>query len=139
MNDENKESKETVPARDRVELKKIDTTKQRQEVDEEKISQLMEEKRKADEILKEEDAKLNPLHRMILTSFQKDRMILLQLIIVINQTRKVMGQGLFTEETVKAHCDELVEWGFCTHQSVEFQGKTNEVYIITDKGKELAF
>ncbi len=122
--------------REMPELKSVKTRGQR--IDQEEMSRLQALKAMANEESMKEEQQLEPFDRVILSSFQKPRMQLERLWIITNQSRQIMGEEPYPQEKIKTHCDKLVILGYLEYQAVEFEKKTNHVYILTDKGKEEA-
>ena len=130
MNSEaEKEGKEKKGAKEAVKLEHIETKKQ-------EVGDLSKES----ELLKikemESTTTLSSLEKTILNAFQKKRMILTRIAIVVNEGRLAFEQPKIPMADLKAILDILVKKGYLTHEIVEYDGQKNDVYILTEEGQQ---
>lgn len=83
--------------------------------------------------------KLTPDEQAILTSFQKKRMLMDRIWIIVNQSRIQMGLDAYKLDDLKQMLDRLVDLGYLKYEAVEYESKINDVYILTELGKEQVF
>jgi hypothetical protein len=132
MSEPEKENADKKSARDTVDLTHIDTKKQ--EVgDLSKESALL----KIKEL--ESTKTLSSLEKTILNAFQKKRMILTRIAIVVNEGRLAMKQESIPMADLKAILDIMTSKGYLTYELVEFDGQKNDVYILTEEGEQEMF
>ena len=117
-----------------VSLKHVETKKQ--DIDEEEVSKLRDFQEAAEKELGITHEKLSTEENSILASFLKTRMILQRIFITLNQSRNMMGLEVISEKDLKKHLEHLVKLDYMTYEEVDYQDKINEVYILTEKGKE---
>ena len=75
--------------------------------------------------------------RTIMDCFEKPRMILQRIYIIFNQSRKMVNQEIMKEDEMRAKLANLKKKEYITIEKFEYNGKENEAFILTDKGKEL--
>ncbi len=121
---------------EREKVKLTHTETRGQKIDESKMNELRQIKKKYDEGAVAEDQLLSPFDRVLLSSFQKDRMQLERLIIITNQGRRIMGEKTYPKKKFKEHLEKLVSLDYLEHEEVEYEHKINQIYILTEKGKE---
>ncbi len=131
---------EEQPKKSGPEIIKLKHTKTRgQRIDKEGMEDMLKIKKDYDQQVIGDEQKLESFDRVLLSSFQKDRMTLERLLIITNQSRAVMGQETYTKKRIKDHLDKLVDLEYLEHQEVTYENQTNDVYILTEKGKEESF
>jgi predicted transcriptional regulator len=79
---------------------------------------------------------LSALQAVLLQAFQKKRMDLTRLMIVVNTGRKTSGLPQLTVEEITAELDTLIHGGFLTLQLVEYEGQVNKIYVLTEEGEQ---
>ena len=84
-------------------------------------------------------AKLTTDEQAIMTSFQKNRMLLDRIWIITNQSRIQMGMDGYKRGNLKKILDNLVDMGYLKYEAVHYESKFNDVYILTELGKEQVF
>ena len=119
--------------RDLPTLTHVETRKQ--QVDQNKIAKLLAEQQKLED-QKQQNLGVSGDEKSILTAFEKDRMLLDRIWIIVNQSRTMMGLDPYKRDLLKAKLDELVEKDLLSHQQVEYDRQVNDVYILTDLGKD---
>lgn len=133
MGKEEEKEERRKAAKEFVNLTHVETKKQ--QVDTNELSGLMAVKKNYDA---EVTAKFNLTaeDRAILSSFQKKRMMLERVWIIVNQSRTQMGLSPIKLSDIKQELDDMVKAGFLDHEEVEYEQKKNDVYILTEKGEE---
>lgn len=130
-----KNEKEKKPAREAVNLTHVET--QKQQVDKAKLANLLslQQQRNAQTT---QAKTLSPDQQTILRSFQKDRLLLDRIWIIVNQTRQSLALEPLKRVEVKDLCEQLVEEGYLYFEQVTdpMTKNVNEVYILTEKGKD---
>ena len=133
----NKEEKEeSKTAKDFINLTHVETKKQK--VDYRGMGDILSQKEKYDE-QQQFRKKLTTDEQAILTSFQKNRMLLDRIWIITNQSRIQMGLDGYKRENLKGILDNLVKLGYLKYEVVEYESKINDVYILTELGEEQVF
>ena len=130
------EMEESKIAKDFVNLTHVETKKQK--VDYRGMGDILSQKKKYDE-QQQFKQKLTTNEQAILTSFQKNRMLLDRIWIITNQSRIQMGLNGYKREDLKEILDNLVKLGYLNYEVVEYESKINDVYILTEFGKEQVF
>ena len=130
------EKEESKIAKDFVNLTHVETKKQK--VDYRGMGDILSQKKKYDE-QQQFKQKLTSDEQAILTSFQKNRMLLDRIWIITNQSRIQMGLNGYKREDLKEILDNLVKLGYLNYEVVEYESKINDVYILTELGKEQVF
>ena len=120
-------------AKEFVDLVHVDTKKQI--VDKSDMADMLNVKKEFDAQAENVDT-LTSDDRSLLSSFQKKRMMLDRLYIIMNQSRKMLGMELFKRDEIKEMLDSMVFSGYLDYKAIEYEGKTNEVYILTEKGED---
>ena len=128
----NKEDKQKA-AKEFVDLVHVDTKKQI--IDKSDMADMLNVKKEFDAQAENVDT-LTSDDRSLLSSFQKKRMMLDRLYIIMNQSRKMLGMELFKRDEIKEMLDSMVFSGYLEYKAIEYEGKTNEVYILTEKGED---
>ncbi len=137
MKDKSKKKKhKSKAAKDFVNLTHVETKKQK--VDFSNMVDVLSQKEAYDE-QQQFRKKLTADEQSILTSFQKKRMLLDRIWIITNQSRIQMGMELYKQKKIKEILDSLVKLGYLTYELVEYDSKINDVYILTELGKEQVF
>ena len=137
MKDKSKKKKDkSKAAKDFVNLTHVETKKQK--VDFSDMVDVLSQKEAYDE-QQQYRQKLTAAEQSILTSFQKKRMLLDRIWIITNQSRIQMGMELYKQEEIKEILDNLVKLGYLKYEVVEYESKINDVYILTELGKEQVF
>ncbi len=131
-----KGSTESKTAKDFVNLTHVETKKQK--VDYRGMIDILSQKEKFDEQQQFRE-KLSADEQAILTSFNKNRMLLDRIWIITNQSRIQMGMELYKQEEIKEILDNLVKLGYLSYEVVQYESKINDVYILTELGKEQVF
>jgi len=134
--EEEEEKEESKIAKDFVNLTHVETKKQK--VDYRGMGDILSQKEKYDE-QQQFKQKLTTDEQAILTSFQKNRMLLDRIWIITNQSRIQMGLNGYKREDLKEILDNLVKLGYLNYEVVEYESKINDVYILTELGKEQVF
>jgi DNA-binding MarR family transcriptional regulator len=117
-------------ARDLVNLTHVET--QKQKVDRESLADLMNLQQDVDS----QQVGLDQEDHIILGAFEKKRLMLERVWIIVNEARVQMGMEPIKQSDIKVKLDALVDNGYLTHEEVEYDNQTNDVYILTDKGKD---
>jgi hypothetical protein len=127
------DQEEKKSGRETINLKHVETKKQ--VVDKEKLADLfmVKDRYEAD---RQTDLKLTNDDKTILSSFQKKRMMLDRIWIIMNQSRTSMNIEPIARDDLKAQLLKLVDLGYLTHEVVEYNLETNDVFILTEKGEE---
>jgi len=133
---EDKNKKLSKLAIDYVNLTHVETKKQK--VDYKGMVDILSQKENYDE-QQQFRKKLTTDEQAIMTSFQKDRMLLDRIWIITNQSRIQMGMEGYKREQLKEILDNLVEMGYLKYEAVQYESKFNDVYILTELGKEQVF
>src|SRR6056297_3266374 len=98
---------EEQPKKSGPEIIKLKLTKTRgQRIDKEGMEDMLKIKKDYDQQVIGDEQKLESFDRVLLSSFQKDRMTLERLLIITNQSRAVMGQETYTKKRIKDHLDK---------------------------------
>ena len=134
--EEKEEKEESKIAKDFVNLTHVKTKKQK--VDYRGMGDILSQKEKYDE-QQQFKQKLTTDEQAILTSFQKNRMLLDRIWIITNQSRIQMGLDGYKRENLKKILDNLVKLGYLKYEAIEYESKFNDVYILTELGKEQVF
>lgn len=134
ITDKNKEKSKL--AKDFVNLTHVETKKQK--VDYKGMVDILSQKENYDE-QQQFRKKLTTDEQAIMTSFQKDRMLLDRIWIITNQSRIQMGLDGYKREQLKEILDNLVDMGYLKYEAVQYESKFNDVYILTELGKEQVF
>ncbi|MHA1474831.1 MAG: hypothetical protein ACTSRX_09785 [Promethearchaeota archaeon] len=137
-NKKNEKDKKEEPkiAKDFVNLTHVETKKQK--VDYKGMVDILSQKEAYDE-QQQFRKKLTTDEQAIMTSFQKKRMLLDRIWIITNQSRIQMGLDGYKRENLKKILDNLVDMGYLTYEAVQYESKFNDVYILTELGKEQVF
>ena len=122
-----------IPPREKPNLTHVETKKQT--VDKTAIADILAVKQQYDAKHTLEQP-LSPIEFAILSAFQKKRLLLDRIWIIVNQSRTSLGlepiSRTIMRETLTGLCDkDLLE-----HLNMKYEGKINEVYLITEKGSE---
>ncbi len=133
---EEKEKEKSKLAKDFVNLTHVETKKQ--EVDYKGMVDILSQKESYDK-QQQFRKKLTNDEQAILTSFQKNRMLLDRIWIITNQSRIQMGMEGYKREKLKEILDNLVDMGYLKYEAVQYESKFNDVYILTELGKEQVF
>ena len=123
-------------AKDFVNLTHVETKKQK--VDYKGMVDILSQKEAYDE-QQQFRKKLTTDEQAIMTSFQKKRMLLDRIWIITNQSRIQMGLDGYKRENLKEILDNLVDMGYLKYEAVQYESKFNDVYILTELGKEQVF
>ena len=123
-------------AKDYFNLTHVETKKQK--VDYKGMVDILSQKESYDE-QQQFRKKLTTDEQAIMTSFQKDRMLLDRIWIITNQSRIQMGMDGYKREQLKEILDNLVEMGYLKYEAIQYESKFNDVYILTELGKEQVF
>lgn len=127
--DSEKEGLAKKPAKEEINLQHVETKKQ-------EVGDLSKES----ELLKlkemETSKTLSSLEKTILNAFQKKRMILTRIAIVVNEGRLAINQEKIPMADLKAILDILVNKGYLTHEIIEYDGQKNDVYVLTEAGEQ---
>ena len=118
------------PARELVTLSHVET--QKQKVDRESLAHLLNLQQE----VSSEQPVLDSDDRIILGAFEKKRLMLERIWIIVNETRVNLGMEATKQSDIKARCNALVENGYLTHEEVEYDNQVNNVYILTEKGSD---
>ncbi len=137
-NKKNEKDKKEEPkiAKDFVNLTHVETKKQK--VDYKGMVDILSQKEAYDE-QQQFRKKLTTDEQAIMTSFQKKRMLLDRIWIITNQSRIQMGLDGYKRENLKEILDNLVDMGYLKYEAVQYESKFNDVYILTELGKEQVF
>ncbi|MHA1720336.1 MAG: hypothetical protein ACTSWX_13935 [Promethearchaeota archaeon] len=137
MKDKSEKKKEKAKAaKEFVNLTHVETKKQK--VDYKGMVDILSAKEAFDEQQQFRE-KLTPDEQSILTSFQKKRMLMDRIWIIVNQSRIQMGLDGYKLDDLKQMLDRLVDLGYLKYEAVEYESKINDVYILTELGKEQVF
>ena len=134
--EKDEENKKSKLAKDYVNLTHVETKKQK--VDYKGMVDILSQKESYDE-QQQFRKKLTNDEQAIMTSFQKNRMLLDRIWIITNQSRIQMGMDGYKREQLKEILDNLVEMGYLKYEAVQYESKFNDVYILTELGKEQVF
>ena len=77
---------------------------------------------------------LTPVEFTILSAFQKKRLLLDNIWIMVNQSQTSMGGDPISRTTLQETLAKLCVKGYLEKNEVDYQGKKNEVYLLTEKG-----
>ncbi len=115
-------------AKDLVILKHVETKKQMVSQDAKNLADAIKEiegfKEKSDELTSDE--------LTILEAFEKKRLFLSRIAIIVNQSRVTMGMEGFNKSELEEILNNLIAKGYLESQVVN----DNVVYILTEKGEE---
>ncbi|MBA7579871.1 hypothetical protein ES708_21751 [subsurface metagenome] len=134
-NEKNKKEESKI-AKDFVNLTHVETKKQK--VDYKGMVDILSQKEAYDE-QQQFRKKLTTDEQAIMTAFQKTRMLLDRIWIITNQSRIQMGLDGYKRENLKKFLDNLVDMGYLKYEAVQYESKFNDVYILTELGKEQVF
>ncbi|MBN1800542.1 MAG: hypothetical protein JW891_03500 [Candidatus Lokiarchaeota archaeon] len=115
-------------AKDLVQLKHVEVKKQEVGKETKNLAKSLKEKG----ISPDGSEKLTSEEISVLEAFEKKRLFLPRIAIVVNQSRVIMGNEGFKKAELEAILDQLILKGFVETQVVN----DNTVYIITEKGQE---
>lgn len=73
----------------------------------------------------------------IIDCFEKPRMILQRIYITYNQTRNAMGKPLLKENQIRELLGNLEKQGYLVIEKFQYEGKEQEAFILTEKGKQM--
>jgi hypothetical protein len=80
---------------------------------------------------------ISPEEHDIIDCFEKPRMILQRIFITYNQTRKAMGTPLLKESEIRERLSNLEKNGYLVIEKFKYDGKDQEAFILTEKGKQM--
>jgi len=115
-------------AKDLVSLKHVETKKQTVSQETKNLASALKDKGK----LKETSDKLSNDELTILESFEKKRLFLSRIAIIVNQSRVTMGMEGYKKSELETILNNLIDKGYLESQIVN----ENAVYILTEKGEE---
>ena len=114
-------------------LTHVETKKQK--VDKKAIADLLAVQQKYDANHQSEPP-LSPVEFTILSIFQKKRLLLDKIWIDVNQSQTSMGGDPISRTALQETLTGLCEKGYLEKKEVDYQGKINDVYLLTEKGKD---
>jgi len=123
-----KKTTREIPTLTHVETKK-------QKVDKKAISDLLAVQQQYDANHQSEPP-LSPVEFTILSIFQKKRLLLDKIWIDVNQSQTSMGGDPISRTALQETLTGLCEKGYLEKKEVDYQGKINDVYLLTEKGKD---
>lgn len=115
-------------AKDLVTLKHVETKKQTVSQETKNLASVLKDSGK----LKETSDKLSNDELTILEAFEKKRLFLSRIAIIVNQSRVMMGMEGYKKADLEMILNNLITKGYLDSQMVN----ENVVYILTDKGEE---
>ncbi len=115
-------------AKDLVTLKHVETKKQAVSQETKNLASVLKDSGK----LKETSDKLNNDELTILEAFEKKRLFMSRIAIIVNQSRVMMGMEGYKKAELEIILNNLIAKGYLDSQVVN----ENVVYILTDKGEE---
>ncbi|MFX1238611.1 MAG: hypothetical protein ACFFAS_08620 [Promethearchaeota archaeon] len=115
-------------AKDLVQLKHVEVKKQKVGKDAINLAKSLKEKG----ISLEETDKLSNDEMSVLEAFEKKRLFLPRIAIVVNQSRVVMGNEGLKKAELEAILESLIAKGYLETQVVN----DNTVYILTEEGQQ---
>ena len=115
-------------AKDLVTLKHVETKKQAVSQETKNLANVLKDSGK----LKETSDKLNNDELTILEAFEKKRLFMSRIAIIVNQSRVMMGMEGYKKAELEVILNNLIAKGYLDSQVVN----ENVVYILTDKGEE---
>jgi len=115
-------------AKDLVTLKHVETKKQAVSKETKNLASVLKDSGK----FKETSVKLNNDELTILEAFEKKRLFISRIAIIVNQSRVMMGMEGYKKAELEVILNNLIAKGYLDSQVVN----ENVVYILTDKGKE---
>jgi len=115
-------------AKDLVTLKHVETKKQAVSQETKNLASVLKDSGK----LKETSDKLNNDELTILEAFEKKRLFMSRIAIIVNQSRVMMGMEGYKKAELEVILNNLIAKGYLDSQVVN----ENVVYILTDKGEE---
>ena len=120
--------KNTPVAKDLVVLKHVETKKQEVSRETKELAKSLGVQLK----IEESSDKLSNEELIVLEAFEKKRLFLPRIAIIVNQSRVMMGMEGLKKEELETYLNSLIKKGFLESETV------NEriVYIITEKGRE---
>jgi len=107
----------------------------KQTVDIKAIANLLKVQQRKDAEHKLEQA-LTSVEFTILSAFQKKRLLLDNIWIMVNQSQTSMGGDPISRITLQETLAELCVKGYLEKNEVDYQGKINEVFLLTEKGSD---
>lgn len=137
MNNVEENKKKGKPAKEVVNLTHVETHKQK--IDRESLADLFSlQKEKEMKGIKEQIQEIDVEDKNILMAFQKKRLLLDRIWIIVNQTRTQLNLEPIKRADLKIKLDHIVELGYLTHEEIEdsMTQKMNDVYVLTDKGQD---
>ena len=115
-------------AKDLVTLKHVETKKQTVSQETKNLASVLKDRG----TLKEISDKLSNDELTILEAFEKKRLFLSRIAIIVNQSRVMMGMEGYKKAELETILNNLIAKGYLDSQVVN----ENMVYILTDKGEE---
>ncbi len=122
------QGKKAPVAKDLVQLKHVEVKKQEVGKEAKNLAKSLKEKG----IDPDGSEKLTNDEISVLEAFEKKRLFLPRIAIIVNQSRVVMGNEGLKKAELEVILDKLIAKGFVETQEVN----NNLVYIITEKGQE---
>ena len=77
---------------------------------------------------------LSPVEFTILSAFQKKRLLLDNIWIFVNQSQTSLGGDPISRTTLQETLAGLCDKGYLEPLKVEYEGKINDVYLLTERG-----
>ena len=105
----------------------------KQKVDKKAIADLLALQQRQDAKHKSEQP-LSPVEFTVLSAFQKKRLLLDKIWIFVNQSQTALGGEPISRKKVQEILDGLCGRGYLEPIKVEYEGKINDVYLLTEKG-----
>jgi DNA-binding MarR family transcriptional regulator len=129
-----KDAKEKKSARESISLTHVET--QRQKVDPSTLGKTLDFQKEFSQAQSKVPSGLTNEKRTILAAFEKKRLQLERVWIIVNKTRESMGLKSIPRVDIKAMLDSLVSEGYLTHEEITYDKQTSDVYILTEKGED---
>ena len=73
----------------------------------------------------------------ILVSFEKKRMLLDRIWIIVNQARAQMQLDPLKRDEIKSKLLRMVDLGYLTYEEIPYEKQVNVVFVLTEKGQDL--
>jgi hypothetical protein len=99
------------------------------------LEKTLQEKLKEEKKLLGQD--ISPEEHDIIDCFEKPRMILQRIYITYNQTRNAMGKPLLKESEIRERLGNLENQGYLVIEKFKYEGKEQEAFILTEKGRQM--
>ena len=120
-----------MPSQEKLNLKHVETKKQT--VDRKAIADLLAVQQQYDANHRLEQS-LSPIEFTTISAFQKKRMLLDRIWIFVNQSQTSLGGEPISRKKMQEILAGLCSKGYLEPIHVEYEGKINDVFLLTEKG-----